>query len=91
MPPSDKSSPPPSLVQQDIHLERERGSGRVVATAVCARKGCAVNVEDCAHCAHFARIDTHEAGYVLICRSRDEQPAPAFRGDSCEPPDDDPS
>ena len=89
MPPSDKSSQSPSLVLQDIQLQRAPDTGRVVATAVCARKGCSVNVEDCARCAHFARIDTHEAGYVLMCRARDDQDCRPIRGDSCEPPEDD--
>lgn len=89
MPPSDKPSPSPSLVLQDIRLQREPGSDRVEATAVCARKNCRVNVEDCARCAHFARIDTHEAGYVLVCRARTDAHCPAIRADSCEPPEDD--
>jgi hypothetical protein len=89
MRPSDKSSKPPLLIQQDIELQRERDSGRVIASAVCARKGCSVNVEDCARCAHFARIDTHEAGYVLVCRTEASQQEQRIRADSCEPPDDD--
>lgn len=89
MPPSHKSSELPSLVLQDILLQREPQSGRVVASAVCARKGCSVNVEDCAHCAHFARIDSHEAGYVLVCRTGDDLHCPAIRADSSEPPEDD--
>jgi hypothetical protein len=30
-----------------------------------------MDVEDCAGCPHFVRIDTHEAGYVLVCRTEE--------------------
>jgi hypothetical protein len=62
-------------VQQDIQLTREsRGEAtRVVARVECARRDCNMEVEGCARCAHFVRIETHEAGYVLLCRE-DEEP-----------------
>jgi hypothetical protein len=91
MPPSDKSLESPLLVQQDIKIERERDSGRVVASAVCRRKGCSVNVEDCAQCAYFARIDVHEAGYVMLCQTVTGPHARAIRADSSEPPTDEES
>jgi len=59
------------LVQQDICLRREGADEavHVVATVECARQACTVRVENCARCAYFARIDVHEAGYVMLCRS----------------------
>lgn len=66
------------LVQQDICLAREEadGSVHVVATVACARRGLDVAVEECAHCPHFARIETHEAGYVMLCRTDSNRPPP---------------
>ena len=78
----DETSPKPAsprglvLVEQDICLRRvpdTAGSG-VVAEVECARRGCTVHVEQCARCPHFVRIETHEAGYLLLCRGH-EQPA----------------
>jgi hypothetical protein len=63
------------LVQQDIHIAREEpgdGSSRVVARVHCARRNCAMEVEECAACAHFARIEVHEAGYLLLCTAHAE-------------------
>lgn len=59
------------LVGQDIQLTRASAEGRVVASAHCVRRGCTMDVEDCAGCPHFVRIDTHEAGYVLVCRTEE--------------------
>jgi hypothetical protein len=33
---------------------------------------CDLLVEQCGRCRRFARIETHEAGYVLLCRDHDE-------------------
>ena len=73
-------SPPPSgchLVQQDIQLTREcqHGVTRVVARVECARRGRAVDAEQCARCPHFVRIETHEAGYLMLCRAHEEDAA----------------
>jgi hypothetical protein len=64
----------PCLVQQDIQLSRESCDGvtRVVARVECARRGCTMEVEQCAGCSHFVRIETHEAGYLLLCRIGEE-------------------
>jgi hypothetical protein len=61
-------------VQQDIQLSRESRDGvtRVVARVECARRGCTMEVEQCAGCSHFARIETHEAGYLLLCQTGEE-------------------
>ena len=77
--PPNSSRPALRLVQHDIHLSRERSESdrsQVVARVTCERRGCEVLVEQCAHCERFARIETHEAGYVLLCRAHDEQLAP---------------
>lgn len=76
--PPPAKGPASSLVQHDIHLARDpsRGSS-VVASVECERFGCKVLVEACARCTRFARIETHEAGYVLLCRPREETSDPA--------------
>ncbi len=74
------------LVQQDVHLERVRkgDNTRVIAEVECERRGCPMDVEQCARCPHFVRIEVHEAGYLLLCDDRDEdEPArEAADGDS---------
>jgi hypothetical protein len=73
--PPRKTRPASYLVQHDIQLTRapaEDERPRVVASVRCQRLECDVLVEACAHCARFARIETHEAGYVLLCRAHDE-------------------
>lgn len=65
------------LVQQDIHLERDAATQRVVASVECARKTCVTDVEHCARCPHFVRIDTHEAGYVLLCSTAPDPADPS--------------
>jgi hypothetical protein len=65
------------LVEQDIELaevESEQGGRCVTASVTCARRGSVMNVEDCAQCPYFARIETHEAGYVLLCRPDTKTP-----------------
>jgi hypothetical protein len=71
-------SPRPSsrLVPHEIQLTRkpsESGTSPVVATIHCERRDCTLNVETCGYCERFARIETHEAGYVMLCRSKDEE------------------
>jgi hypothetical protein len=62
------------LVSQDVRLNRRRANdGRVEvrATVECAIDHCTKEVEQCAACARFVRIDVHEAGYTMLCRSSD--------------------
>lgn len=62
------------LLQQDIAITRVDASdptSRVVAHVHCTRRRCAIEVRDCADCQHFARIEVHEAGYVLLCQQED--------------------
>lgn len=72
-PPAHPRCRRPLLVQQDIQLSRhgDGAAAPVVATVECARRNCTVEVEACAQCAYFARIETHEAGYILLCRGDD--------------------
>jgi hypothetical protein len=67
--------PSSNLVAHDIRVTREElqpGAAHSVATVHCERYDRTVEVEDCGYCERFARIDTHEAGYVMLCRSSDE-------------------
>ncbi len=60
------------LVMRDIHLSRDGSSTQrdnVQATVDCERWGCTLPVETCVSCERFARIEVHEAGYGLLCRS----------------------
>lgn len=87
LPPSRKLRPASYLVPHDIQLTRapsEDEHPRVVASVRCQRRDCDVLVEVCARCERFARIETHEAGYVLLCRADDEL---ADSVDPDEPPE----
>lgn len=75
---SERTPPPKSgrthLVQQDIRVARADPtdpSARVVASVHCARRDCVLDVENCAACPQFARIEVHEAGYILVCREEE--------------------
>lgn len=68
------------LVSQDVRLIRHRandGRVEVQATVECAIGQCTKSVEQCATCARFVRIDVHEAGYTMLCRSSEPQNTPA--------------
>lgn len=68
------------LVPHDIRIARvtsEDGASEVAATIECERRACTLRVETCARCERFARIEPHEAGYVMLCRSTDSEPPPA--------------
>ena len=74
------------LVPHDITLvrvETEQGRSEVHATIECERRGCTLRVETCAQCERFARVEPHEAGYVMLCRSTDSYVP-------CEPDADEP-
>lgn len=61
------------LVAHDIRVQQiplSDGGRDVEATVECELKSCRKTVEECAVCLRFARIEVHEAGYVLLCRSR---------------------
>lgn len=70
-PPARRSRPSSKLVSHDIRFIR-KGEGTAHATVHCERRDCALLVNECRSCERFARIDVHEAGYVMLCRSCDE-------------------
>lgn len=56
----------------DAAAERS-GSGDETQPAVwCERQNRSVGFQTCRSCERFARVDVHEAGYVMMCRSLDE-------------------
>jgi len=68
--------PSTQLIEHDVRLTLEElspGVVRVVATIECERKQRTCEVERCSHCERFARIEVHEAGYTMLCRSADEE------------------
>ena len=71
---SADTKPSARLVAHDIRLRAELradGSKVVEALVECERRGCEVSASVCARCPRFARIEPHEAGYVLLCHSED--------------------
>ena len=70
-PPPRRSRPSSKLVPHDIHIVR-KGVGATKATVYCERRDCRLDVNECRSCERFARIDVHEAGYEMLCRSCDE-------------------
>jgi hypothetical protein len=65
-----------SLVAHDIRLERRTdadGEERVVASIECERRG-TLCVTECRACPRFARIEVHEAGYLMLCRAHAPDP-----------------
>jgi hypothetical protein len=83
LPPGPEKVSNAHLTQYDIHLARDPDRPtKVVASVMCERRGCEMLVEACARCPHFARIETHEAGYLLRCREREDTSEPGV----CEHP-----
>jgi hypothetical protein len=74
-PGEERWAPHPRLVPHDLWFERRTSpSGRVVVALIsCERRGCTLNLDTCRACPRFARIDVHEAGYTMLCRSSDEE------------------
>ena len=70
-----KLRPRALLVVHDIRVEatpQANGPGRLLASVDCERHGRTVSVDECRACARLDRIDSHEAGFVVLCRSQDE-------------------
>ena len=68
-------APNPHLVAHDLRFCRSpslAGSGAIEVTVECERRACTLPLSVCRACPRFARIDVHEAGYVMLCRSTDE-------------------
>lgn len=66
--------PSTRLVQHDIRFEARESNGRGSLRVLvdCERRGGPQCIDTCRSCERFARIEPHEAGYVLLCRSEDE-------------------
>lgn len=66
--------PSSRLIQHDVRFELRPDGRRVKLRVVidCQRTGTARTVDDCRGCERFARIEAHEAGYILLCRALDE-------------------
>jgi hypothetical protein len=79
--------PSARLVQHDIGFEvlRARGRSSLRVLVDCERRGAPQTIDTCRSCERFARIEAHEAGYVLLCRSQDE----TFEPIMTEAPEDD--
>ena len=74
-PPSPRLAPHPRLVPHEIRLPRDEsapGACVLVATIECERRGQTLPVDVCRFCPRFCRIEVHEAGYTMLCRSSDE-------------------
>ena len=75
-PPSPKRNRPRHhLVVHDIQFESKSqadGSDKLSAYVDCERRGRRIALDECRACERLDRIDSHEAGYVVLCRSEDE-------------------
>lgn len=74
--PTRRSRPSSRLVVHDVRfvpVDANSDAPRVRATIKCERRDCILDVEVCRECERFARVDVHEAGYVMLCRSQDEE------------------
>ena len=65
------SRPCSQLVPHDIRFVR-KGDAEVAPIIHCERRDCTLHLNVCRSCERFARIDVHEAGFVMLCRSSDE-------------------
>ena len=75
MPAQKSTRPSPRLVVHDIQFEVVRqpnGRDKLCAYVQCERRKCRLNVDDCRGCERLARIEVHEAGYVVLCHAEDE-------------------
>jgi hypothetical protein len=69
-----QAKPASTLVEHDIRLTAESledGTRRVTALVLCEQAGGEVSAAGCMRCPRFVRIEVHEAGYTLLCRSLD--------------------
>ena len=73
--PPKKTRPSTRLVLHDIRVERceqPDGSTKLCALVDCERRKRRLDVDECRACERLTRIDVHEAGFVVLCRSEDE-------------------
>ena len=67
--------PSPRLVLHDVQFEVTRqanGRDKLCAYVQCERRKCKQNIDVCRGCERLARIESHEAGYVVLCHAEDE-------------------
>jgi hypothetical protein len=75
MTPSERLRPKTRLVVHDIHMELEpqrEGPDKLRLYVECERRKCKLSVDECGVCERLERIDSHEAGFAVLCRSEDE-------------------
>lgn len=75
-PPAPRSRPSSTLVPHDIRFVQAptcSGRARVRAQVHCEHQHDNIDVETCRARERFVRVDVHEAGYVMLCRSADEE------------------
>lgn len=69
--------PSSRLVPHEIRVASrplEQEGAELVATIYCERQDVTLEVERCKYCERFERIEVHEGGYTMLCRSTDEAP-----------------
>lgn len=67
--------PSARLVVHDMELEVRRqadGRDKLCAYVHCQRRKQKLSLDECRGCERLARIEAHEAGYVVLCRAEDE-------------------
>lgn len=82
--------PSARLIEHDVRIRLQLvspGVAEVIATVECERRGCTLDVERCAYCERFARIEVHEGGYTMLCRSADLSDDEDFGPDCGRPTD----
>lgn len=73
--PPKKTRPSARLVVHDIQIEpcaQPDGSRKLCGYVDCERRKYRLDVDECRACERLVRIDSHEAGFVVLCRSEDE-------------------
>ena len=74
--PIRRSRPSSRLVVHDVRfipVDAGPHGPRIRATIKCERRDHILDVDVCRSCERFARVEVHEAGYVMLCRSQDEE------------------
>jgi hypothetical protein len=69
--------PSSRLVAHEIRVASrplEQVGAELIATIYCERQRRTLEVDSCAYCERFARIEVHEGGFAMLCRSTDEDP-----------------
>jgi hypothetical protein len=75
LPPHKKTRPSTRLVVHDIQIEltpQPDSPNKLSAYVDCEHHQRRLSVDECRACDRLDRIDSHEAGFVVLCRSSDE-------------------